>query len=356
MGRYIIKRLLLIVPTLIGIVSINFLLVQLAPGGPVDQAIAQVTGLATSSTMAVSSGGALGPPADAGYSASSGLDPEIVKEIEKQFGFDKPPLERFLLMMKNYLRFDFGNSYFQDRPVVEIVLERLPVTISLGLWTILIVYIVSIPLGVRKALSDGQKFDIWSSGLIFFANAVPAFLFAIILLVGFAGGSYLNWFPMRGLSSEGADQLGFFSYTLDYLWHLVLPVTALTLGGFATLTMLTKNSFLEELSKQFVLTARAKGLAEARVLYGHVFRNAMLIVIAGFPGAFIAVLYTGSMLIEVIFSLEGMGLLGYDAIIKRDYPVLFATLYVFTLVGLLMQLIGDLIYVLVDPRIDFETR
>jgi microcin C transport system permease protein len=258
--------------------------------------------------------------------------------------------------MKNYLRFDFGNSYFQDRPVVEIVLERLPVTISLGLWTILIVYIVSIPLGVRKALSDGQKFDIWSSGLIFFANAVPAFLFAIILLVGFAGGSYLNWFPMRGLSSEGADQLGFFSYTLDYLWHLVLPVTALTLGGFATLTMLTKNSFLEELSKQFVLTARAKGLAEARVLYGHVFRNAMLIVIAGFPGAFIAVLYTGSMLIEVIFSLEGMGLLGYDAIIKRDYPVLFATLYVFTLVGLLMQLIGDLIYVLVDPRIDFETR
>ncbi len=356
MGRYIIKRLLLIVPTLIGIVSINFLLVQLAPGGPVDQAIAQVTGLATSSTMAVSSGGALGPPADSGYSASSGLDPEIIKEIEKQFGFDKPPLERFLLMMKNYLRFDFGNSYFQDRPVVEIVLERLPVTISLGLWTILIVYIVSIPLGVRKALSDGQKFDIWSSGLIFFANAVPAFLFAIILLVGFAGGSYLNWFPMRGLSSEGADQLGFFSYTLDYLWHLVLPVTALTLGGFATLTMLTKNSFLEELSKQFVLTARAKGLAEARVLYGHVFRNAMLIVIAGFPGAFIAVLYTGSMLIEVIFSLEGMGLLGYDAIIKRDYPVLFATLYVFTLVGLLMQLIGDLIYVLVDPRIDFETR
>ena len=356
MGRYIIKRLLLIVPTLIGIVSINFLLVQLAPGGPVDQAIAQVTGLATSSTMAVSSGGALGPPAGAGYSASSGLDPEIIKEIEKQFGFDKPPLERFLLMMKNYLWLDFGNSYFQDRPVVEIVLERLPVTISLGLWTIFIVYIVSIPLGVRKALSDGQKFDIWSSGLIFFANAVPAFLFAIILLVGFAGGSYLNWFPMRGLSSEGADQLGFFSYTLDYLWHLVLPVTALTLGGFATLTMLTKNSFLEELSKQFVLTARAKGLAEARVLYGHVFRNAMLIVIAGFPGAFIAVLYTGSMLIEVIFSLEGMGLLGYDAIIKRDFPVLFATLYVFTLVGLLMLLIGDLIYVLVDPRIDFETR
>ena len=356
MGRYIIKRLLLIIPTLIGIVAINFLLVQLAPGGPVDQAIAQVTGLATSSTMAVSSGGTMGPPAKTGYSASSGLDPEIIKEIEKQFGFDKPPAERFLLMMKNYLKFDFGNSYFQDRPVVEIVLERLPVTMSLGLWTILIVYLVSIPLGVRKALSDGQKFDVWSSGLIFFANAVPAFMFAIILLVGFAGGSYLNWFPMRGLSSEGADQFGFFSYVLDYLWHLILPVTALTLGGFATLTMLTKNSFLEELSKQFVLTARAKGLAESRVLYGHVFRNAMLIVIAGFPGAFIAVLYTGSMLIEVIFSLEGMGLLGYDAIVKRDYPVLFATLYVFTLVGLLMQLIGDLVYVLVDPRIDFETR
>ena len=356
MGRYIIKRMMLIVPTLIGIVAINFLLVQLAPGGPVDQAIAQVTGLATSSTMSVSSGGVLGPAAQSGYSASSGLDPEIIKEIEKQFGFDKPPLERFLLMMRNYLQFDFGDSYFQDRPVVDIVLERLPVTMSLGLWTILVVYIVSIPLGVRKALSDGQTFDVWSSGLIFFANAVPAFLFAIILLVGFAGGSYLSWFPMRGLLSEGAEQLGFFAYVFDYLWHLVLPVTALTLGGFATLTMLTKNSFLEEMSKQFVLTARAKGLNEIRVLYGHVFRNAMLIVIAGFPGAFIAVLYTGSMLIEVIFSLEGMGLLGYDAIVKRDYPVLFATLYVFTLVGLLMQLIGDLIYVLVDPRIDFETR
>ena len=356
MGRYIIKRLLLIVPTLIGIVSINFLLVQLAPGGPVDQAIAQVTGLATSSTMAVSSGGALGPPADAGYSASSGLDPEIIKEIEKQFGFDKPPLERFLLMMKNYLRLDFGNSYFQDRPVVEIVLERLPVTISLGLWTILIVYIVSIPLGVRKALSDGQKFDIWSSGLIFFANAVPAFLFAIILLVGFAGGSYLNWFPMRGLSSEGADQLGFFSYTLDYLWHLVLPVTALTLGGFATLTMLTKNSFLEELSKQFVLTARAKGLAEARVLYGHVFRNAMLIVVSGFPSAFINILFTSSLLIEVIFSLDGLGLLGFEAALGRDYPVVFGSLYIFTLIGLLLRLISDLTYVLIDPRIDFERR
>lgn len=356
MGRYIIKRLLLIVPTLVGIVAINFLLVQLAPGGPVDQAIAQVTGLATSSTMSVSSAGTLGPPAQAGYTASSGLDPEIIKEIEKQFGFDKPPLERFFMMMSNYLLFDFGDSYFQDRPVADIVLERLPVTMSLGLWTILIVYLVSIPLGIRKALLDGERFDVWSSGLIFFANAVPAFLFAIILLVGFAGGSYLSWFPMRGLQSEGADQLGFFSYVLDYLWHLILPVTALTLGGFATLTMLTKNSFLEELSKQFVLTARSKGLTEIRVLYGHVFRNAMLIVIAGFPGAFIAVLYTGSMLIEVIFSLEGMGLLGYDAIVKRDYPVLFATLYVFTLVGLLMQLIGDMIYVLVDPRIDFETR
>ena len=356
MGRYLLKRLLLVIPTLFGVILINFLIVQLAPGGPVDQAIAQVSGLSMSSTAAVSSAGAMGPQAPSGYTGGSGLDPALLAEIEKQFGFDKPAHERFLLMVKNYLVFDFGDSYFQDRPVVEIVLERMPVTISLGLWTMLIVYLVSVPLGVRKALHDGQPFDIWTSSVIFVAYAIPGFLFAILLIVVFAGGSYLDWFPMRGLTSEGADQMGFFGQVLDYLWHLILPVTALTFGGFATLTMLTKNSFVEELGKQFVLTARAKGLTENRVLYGHVFRNAMLIVIAGFPAAFIAVIYTGSVLIEVIFSLEGIGLLGYDAVVKRDYPILFATLYVFTLIGLLMQIVGDMVYVLVDPRIDFESR
>ena len=356
MGRYLLKRLLLIIPTLFGVILINFLIVQLAPGGPVDQAIAQATGLSMGSTAAISNAGAMGPPAPSGYTASSGLDPELLAEIEKQFGFDKPAHERFYLMIRNYIVFDFGDSYFQDRPVVDIVLERMPVTLSLGLWTMLIVYLVSVPLGVRKALHDGQPFDIWTSSLIFIAYAVPGFLFAILLIVVFAGGSYFDWFPMRGLTSEGADQMGFFGQVFDYLWHLALPVMALTFGGFATLTMLTKNSFVEELGKQFVLTARAKGLTETRVLYGHVFRNAMLIVIAGFPAAFIAVIYTGAVLIEVIFSLEGIGLLGYDAVVKRDYPILFATLYVFTLVGLLMQIVGDMVYVLVDPRIDFESR
>jgi microcin C transport system permease protein len=355
-GRYLLKRLLLVIPTLFGIILINFAIVQLAPGGPVDQAIAQITGMAGSSTMSVSNAGAMGPSAPTGYTASSGLNPEVLEEIKKQFGFDKPAHERFWLMIKNYAVFEFGDSYFQDRSVVDIVLERIPVTMSLGLWTMLIVYMISIPLGVKKALKDGQAFDVWTSTIIFIAYAVPGFIFAVILIVVFAGGSYLDWFPMRGLSSEGASELGFFGQVADYLWHLALPVTALTIGGFATLTMLTKNSFMEELSKQFVLTARAKGLTETRVLYGHVFRNAMLIVIAGFPAAFISVIYTGSVLIEVIFSLEGIGLLGFDAVVKRDYPILFGTLYVFTLVGLVMQIIGDIVYTLVDPRIDFESR
>jgi microcin C transport system permease protein len=335
---------------------INFVIVQFAPGGPVEQIIAQVSGMAGSSTASISSAGQLGPGAESGYSGSSGLDPNLVAQLEKQFGFDKPAHERFLLMMWNYARLDFGSSYFQDRPVVDLVLERLPVSVSLGLWSLLLIYCISIPLGIAKAVGDGGRFDISSSAVVFTAYAIPGFLFAILLIVVFAGGSYLDWFPLRGLTSDNFSQLSAWGKVKDYFWHLALPLTALTIGGFATLTMLTKNSFLEELNKQFVLTARAKGLSENRVLYGHVFRNAMLIVIAGFPAAFVGILFTGALLIEVIFSLDGIGLLGYEAVIKRDYPILFGTLFCFTLIGLVMQLIGDLVYVLVDPRIDFESR
>lgn len=355
MGRYLLKRLLLILPTLFGIMLINFIIIQFAPGGPVEQALAQASGLNMSSTASVSSA-SMGPPQGSGYTGGSGLDPELVARLEKQFGFDKPAHERFLMMIWNYLHLDFGTSYFQDRPVVELVLERLPVSISLGLWSLLIIYSISIPLGISKAIRDGARFDIWTSGVVFTAYAIPNFLFAIILIVVFAGGSYLDWFPLRGLISEGFDSLSLWGKIKDYFWHLALPLSALTIGGFATLTMLTKNSFLEELNKQFVMTARAKGLKESRVMYGHVFRNAMLIVIAGFPAAFIGILFTGALLIEVIFSLDGIGLLGFEAVIKRDYPILFGTLFSFTLVGLVMQLIGDMTYVLVDPRIDFETR
>ena len=355
MGRYLLKRLLLIVPTLFGIMLINFIIIQFAPGGPVEQALAQASGLSMSSTASVSSA-SMGPSGGTGYTGGSGLDPELVARLEKQFGFDKPAHERFLMMIWNYLHLDFGDSYFQDRPVVELVLERLPVSISLGLWSLLIIYSISIPLGISKAIRDGARFDIWTSGVVFTAYAIPNFLFAIILIVIFAGGSYLDWFPLRGLTSEGFATLSLWGKIKDYFWHLALPLTALTVGGFATLTMLTKNSFLEELNKQFVMTARAKGLKESRVMYGHVFRNAMLIVIAGFPAAFIGILFTGALLIEVIFSLDGIGLLGFEAVIKRDYPILFGTLFSFTLVGLFMQLIGDMTYVLVDPRIDFETR
>ena len=356
MGAYIIKRLLLILPTLFGIMVVNFAIIQFAPGGPVEQAIAQATGLGgMSSTASVSSAGTMGPSQHT-YTGDSGLDPALVADLEKQFGFDKPAHVRFFNMMVNYLTLDFGHSYFQDRPVVELVLERLPVTMSLGLWTLLAIYMISIPLGIQKAVRDGQRFDIWTSVIVFTAYAIPGFLFAILLVVIFAGGSYLDWFPLRGFVSENFDELSTADKIRDYFWHLALPLTALTIGGFATLTMLTKNSFLEEVNKQYVLTARAKGLSEARVLYGHVFRNAMLIVIAGFPSAFIALLFTGQLLIEVIFSLDGLGLLGYEAVIKRDYPILFGTLFVFTLLGLVLQLISDLIYTLVDPRIDFETR
>ena len=357
MGRYLLRRLLLILPTLLGIMVINFVIVQFAPGGPVEQIMAQVSGLGTTTTSGMSTSGTMSAGGNqSAYSGTSGLDPELVARLEKQFGFDKPAHERFLQMMWSYMRLDFGTSYFQDRPVLDLVLERLPVSISLGLWSLLLIYSISIPLGISKAVRDGSRFDGWTSGIVFTAYAIPGFLFAIVLVVIFAGGSYFSWFPMRDLVSENFDELSLLGKIGDYFWHLALPLTALTAGGFATLTMLTKNSFLEELNKQFVLTARAKGLSEKRVLYGHVFRNAMLIVIAGFPAAFIGILFTGALLIEVIFSLDGIGLLGYEAVIKRDYPILFGTLFSFTLIGLVMHLIGDLVYVLVDPRIDFETR
>lgn len=356
MAHYILRRLVLIPITLLGILLINFLIIQFAPGGPVDQAIAQFSGLNISTTASVSSAESMGTSSEATYQGGSGLDPKFIEEIEKRFGFDKPAHERFFLMIWNYLRFEFGNSYFQDRPVSEIIIERLPVSMSLGLCSMFLIYSISIPLGVIKAVRDGGPLDIFSSTVIFTAYAIPQFLFAIIFLVTLAGGEWLNAFPMRGMVSDSFNELSFFEKIGDIFWHLALPVIALTLGGFATLTMLTKNCFLEEIGKQYVLTARAKGLAEKRTLFFHVFRNAMLIIIAGFPATFVGILFTGALLIEVIFSLEGIGLLGYEAVIVRDYPVLFATLFMFSMLGLVMQLVGDLMYVVVDPRIDFETR
>lgn len=362
MGVYIVKRLLLILPTLFGIILINFVIVQFAPGGPVEQIIAQVTMGNISTTSSISGGGDSGVSSSAEATAAArelgsyGLDPDLIADLERQFGFDKPAHVRFFTMVINYLQLDFGDSYFQDKPVIELVIERLPVSISLGFWSLLIIYSISIPMGIAKAVRDGSRFDIWTSSVIFIGYAIPGFLFAVLLIVVFAGGNYLDLFPLRGLVSDNWDQMGWIDRILDYFWHLALPVAALTIGGFATLTMLTKNSFLEEISKQFVLTARAKGLAENRVLYGHVFRNAMLIVIAGFPTAFVGIFFTGSLLIEVIFSLDGMGLLSYEAVIKRDYPILFGTMFCLTLIALVMHLIGDLVYVLVDPRIDFDTR
>jgi len=365
MLAYIVRRLLLIVPTLFGIMVVNFAFVQLAPGGPVEQLIAQVTGTAVDVTARIS--GSSGETArsqgltgaggsESKYRGAQGLDPEFIKEIEKLYGFDKPPVERFLLMMGNYLRFDFGESYFRDRRVVDMVIEKMPVSISIGLWTTLIIYLVSIPLGVRKAVRDGSRFDLWTSGVIMGAYAIPSFLFAVLLIVLFAGGSYFSWFPLRGIVSDNWSELSLSGKIADYFWHLVLPVGSMVLSGFAGLTLLTKNSFLDEINKQYVMTAHAKGLDEGRVLYGHVFRNAMLIVIAGFPGAFIGILFTGSLLTEVIFSLDGLGLLGFESLISRDYPVVFGTLYFFTLMGLVMGIISDLMYVVVDPRIDFERR
>jgi microcin C transport system permease protein len=366
MGAYVVRRLLLLIPTLFAIMLVNFAVVQIVPGGPVERVLAQLDKSAVSATARMSGGGGetLGNQAPSGsagaspsrYRGAQGLDPEFIKSLEKQFGLDQPLWKRFLLMMGNYLRFDFGNSYFRDQSVASLVVEKMPVSISLGIWTTLLTYLISIPLGIAKAVRDGSRFDVWTSGVVIAGNAVPSFLFAILLVVLFAGGRYWAWFPLRGLVSENWRELSWPMLVRDYLWHMVLPITAMVIGGFASLTILTKNSFLEEIHKQYVVTARAKGLNERRVLYGHVFRNAMLIVIAGFPSAFIGVLFTGALLIEVIFSLDGLGLLGFQAALDRDYPIMFATLYFFTLMGLLLGLIGDLTYMLVDPRIDFESR
>ena len=365
MFSYIFRRLMLMVPTLLGIMVINFIIIQAAPGGPVEQMLSQIQGTASNATDRISgnvsdtssrvqtdtSGGGAGT-----YRGARGLPRELIERIEKMYGFDKPMHERFFLMMKNYLVFDFGESFFRNRRVVDLVLEKMPVSISLGLWTTLLVYLVSIPLSIGKAVRDGSRFDLSTSSTLVVLNAIPGFLFALLLVVLLAGGSYVKWFPLRGLVSENWAQLGPVDKVLDYFWHMALPITAMTIGGFTTLTFLTKNSFLEEINKQYVLTARAKGLVERRVLYGHVFRNAMLIPISGMPAAFIGVLFTGSMLIEVIFSLDGIGLLGFEAALNRDYPVMFGTLYFFGLLGLLIGLLGDVLYTIIDPRIDFEAR
>jgi len=370
MFAYIVRRLLLIPPTLLGIMIINFVVIQAAPGGPVEQLIGQLTGEGADITERVTRAGTgetleTRAPRDQGapaagprgkYRGAQGLDPEFIAELERMYGFDKPIHIRFFQMIWNYAVFDFGDSFFHDQPVVTLVLDKMPVSISLGVWTTLLVYLISIPLGITKAVRDGSRFDIWTSGVIIVGYAVPSFLFAVMLLVVFAGGEFLEWFPLAGLASEDWGELAWPARIWDYLWHITLPVLAMVIGGFATLTMLTKNTFLDQIGQQYVVTARAKGLTERRVLYGHVFRNAMLIVISGFPAAFIGILFTGSLLIEVIFSLDGLGLLGFEAAINRDYPVMLATLYFFTLLGLVLSLIADLTYVWVDPRIDFESR
>ncbi len=361
MGAYIFRRLLLIIPTLLGIMAINFVLVQFVPGGPVEQAIARIQGggdVFEGFSGANNDAGAedLSAGNDSQYIGARGLPPEFIAELEAEFGFDKPPLERFLNMIWNYMRFDFGESYFRSVTVLELIKEKLPVSITLGLWSTLIAYLVSIPLGIRKAVKDGSSFDTWTSGAIIAAYAIPGFLFAILLLVLFAGGSYWQIFPLRGLTSDNFDELSAWGKVGDYFWHITLPVLASTISAFATLTLLTKNSFLDEIKKHYVMTARAKGLSESRVLYGHVFRNAMLIVIAGFPAVFIGVFFGGSLIIETIFSLDGLGRLGFEAAVARDYPIVFGTLFIFGLIGLIVGLLSDLMYVLVDPRIDFERR
>ncbi|MBX4866174.1 MULTISPECIES: microcin C ABC transporter permease YejB [Rhizobium] len=360
MGAYVIRRLLLMIPTIIGIMAISFIVVQFAPGGPVEQVIAQLTGQADGADQRLSGGGDLmgdgGGDEGSRYRGAQGLDPELIAKLEKQFGFDKPPLTRFGEMMWNYIRFDFGESFFRNTSVLDLIKEKLPVSISLGVWILIFSYAISIPLGIRKAVKDGSTFDVWTSGVIVVGYAVPSFLFGILLIVLFAGGSFYDWFPLRGLVSDNFDQLAWWQKPLDYFWHLTLPLISLSLAAFATTTLLTKNSFIEEIKKQYVVTARAKGLNERQVLYGHVFRNAMLIIIAGFPGAFISAFFTGSLLIENIFSLDGLGRLGYLSVVNRDYPIVFATLYIFSLLGLFVSLISDLIYTWIDPRIDFERR
>lgn len=368
MGAYILRRLLLMIPTILGIMAISFAVIQFAPGGPVEQVIAQLTGQGGDATDRITGGGSdLGGVDDIGsslegsgggskYRGAQGLDPAFIADLERQFGFDKPPLQRFGEMIWSYLRFDFGESYFRDITVIDLILEKMPVSVSLGLWITLISYAISIPLGIKKAIGDGGRFDIWTSGVIIVAYAIPGFLFAILLIVLFAGGSFYDWFPLRGIVSDNWEELSWPARILDYFWHLALPLTAMVLSAFATTTLLTKNSFLDEIRKQYVTTARAKGLTDNQVLYGHVFRNAMLIIIAGFPGAFISAFFTGSLLIETIFSLDGLGLLGFKSVVDRDYPVVFATLYIFSLMGLLVSLLSDLMYTWIDPRIDFESR
>ena len=368
MLKYIFKRFLLIFPTIFGVMLVNFAIIQAAPGGPVEQAIAKIKGVDQGFTDRFASAGkdfvtgnnnaniqAAGT-ANVKYRGAQGIDPEILKKIEQIYGFDKPPVERFWLMLKKLVTFQFDKSFYKDKDVLTLVKEKLPVSISLGLWTTLLTYLISIPLGIKKAVRDGSNFDIATSFIIVIGYAIPSFLFGILLIVLFAGGSFVSIFPLKGLVSENFALLPWYEQVLDYLWHMVLPISAMVIGGFASLTMLCKNSFLEEISKQYVITARAKGCTENKVLYGHVFRNAMLIVIAGFPSAFIGILFTGAFLIEVIFSLDGLGYLSFESTLSRDYPVIFGSLFVFTLLGLVMGLIGDIMYVLVDPRIDFEKR
>jgi len=369
MSAYIIRRILFMFPTLFGIMLVAFAVVQFAPGGPVERVIAQLSGADTGATSRISgsAGGDFGARGQAQgasqldattskYRGARGLDPEFIKRLEKQFGFDKPAYERFFIMLWNYARFDFGRSYFRDINVLDLIKEKLPVSISLGVWMMLLSYLISIPLGVKKAINDGSHFDIWTSGVIIFGNAIPGFLFAVLLIVLFAGGSFFDWFPLRGLHSDNTATMSWGRFILDYFWHLTLPLIALAVGAFATLTIFTKNCFLDEIRKQYVLTARAKGCKDRQVLYGHVFRNAMLLIIAGFPSTFVHAFFAGSVLIETIFSLDGLGLLGFESVLNRDYPVVFATLYIFSLVGLVLNLISDLTYTWVDPRIDFETR
>jgi microcin C transport system permease protein len=369
MGAYILRRLLLMIPTLIGIMAINFLVIQFAPGGPVEQVIARLQGTDVSATERIGGGGGgdfggVQPGADSGselassskYRGAQGLPPEFIAELEREFGFDRPPLERFLLMLWNYARFDFGESYFRDVAVIDLIVEKMPVSISLGLWMTLLSYAVSIPLGISKAVRDGTRFDVWTSAVVVVGYAVPGFLFAILLIILFAGGNFWDIFPLRGLVSENWEELSWPERILDYFWHLTLPLTAMAISAFATTTLLVKNSFLDEVRKQYVLTARMKGLTERAILYRHVFRNAMLIVIAGFPGAFIGAFFAGSLLIEQIFSLDGLGLLGFESVVNRDYAVVFATLYIFSLIGLVVNLLSDLTYTWIDPRIDFESR
>lgn len=368
MAAYIIRRILFMIPTLLGIMLVSFVVVQFAPGGPVERVIAQLSGSDTGATSRISGGGgdfgARGPAQGASqidatnskYRGAQGLDPEFIKKLEKQFGFDKPAYERFGLMLWNFARFDFGSSYFRDVSVMQLIKEKLPVSMSLGIWMTLLTYLISIPLGIRKAVNDGSQFDTWTSTVIIVGYAIPGFLFAILLIILFAGGSFWDIFPLRGLTSDNWAQLTWYGKIGDYFWHLTLPIVSMALAAFATMTLLTKNSFLDEIRKQYVLTARAKGCTQRQVLYGHVFRNAMLIVVAGFPGAFVHAFFTGSLLIETIFSLDGLGLLGFESVLNRDYPVVFATLYIFSLIGLVVNLISDLTYTWIDPRIDFETR